>query len=65
MSEVDPCDWCEEVLQPYLDRDLNETDDEKVKMHLAVAAGARSGSSSRRTCGASCGRRRSSRWSRR
>jgi anti-sigma factor (TIGR02949 family) len=34
MSEVDPCDWCEEVLQPYLDRDLNETDVEKVKMHL-------------------------------
>ena len=23
MSEVDPCDWCEEVLQPYLDRELN------------------------------------------
>ena len=34
MSEVDPCDWCEEVLQPYVDRDLNETDVEKVKMHL-------------------------------
>ena len=34
MSEVDPCDWCEEVLQPYLDRDLNETDVEKVKMHV-------------------------------
>jgi RNA polymerase sigma-70 factor (ECF subfamily) len=35
MSEVDPCDWCEEVLQPYLDRDLNETDVKKVKTHLA------------------------------
>jgi hypothetical protein len=24
MSEVDPCDWCEEAIQPYLDRDLSE-----------------------------------------
>jgi hypothetical protein len=30
MSEIDPCDWCEEVLQPYLDRDLNESDVQKV-----------------------------------
>jgi predicted anti-sigma-YlaC factor YlaD len=35
MSEVDPCDWCEEVLQPYLDRDLSEADRIKVKAHLA------------------------------
>jgi anti-sigma factor (TIGR02949 family) len=34
MSEIDPCDWCEEVLQPYLDRDLNESDVKKVKHHL-------------------------------
>jgi anti-sigma factor (TIGR02949 family) len=34
MSEIDPCDWCEEVLQPYLDRDLNESDVQKVKHHL-------------------------------
>ena len=47
MSEVDPCDWCEEVLQPYLDRDLNETDVEKVKSTSPRAAGARSASSSR------------------
>ena len=48
MSEVDPCDWCEEVLQPYLDRDLNETDVEKVKHAPRTrAAGARSASSSR------------------
>jgi len=38
MSEVDPCDWCEEVLQPYLDRDLNETDVKKVKQHLAACS---------------------------
>jgi anti-sigma factor RsiW len=35
MSEVDPCDWCEEVLQPYLDRDLNETEQAEVERHLA------------------------------
>jgi anti-sigma factor (TIGR02949 family) len=35
MSEIDPCDWCEEVLQPYLDRDLDATDVQKVKHHLA------------------------------
>jgi len=35
MSEVDLCDWCEEVLQSYLDRELNEADEKQVKMHLA------------------------------
>jgi anti-sigma factor (TIGR02949 family) len=35
MSEIDPCDWCEEVLQPYLDRELNATELAKVKHHLA------------------------------
>jgi anti-sigma factor RsiW len=35
MSEVDPCDWCEEVLQPYLDRELNETEQAEVEAHLA------------------------------
>jgi anti-sigma factor (TIGR02949 family) len=35
MSEVDLCDWCEEVLQPYLDRELSEADEKQVKMHLA------------------------------
>jgi anti-sigma factor (TIGR02949 family) len=34
MSEVDLCDWCEEVLQPDLDRELSEADEEQVKMHL-------------------------------
>jgi anti-sigma factor RsiW len=36
MSEVDPCDWCEEVLQPYLDRDLNATEVAEVEHHLAA-----------------------------
>jgi anti-sigma factor (TIGR02949 family) len=35
MSEVDPCDWCEEVLQPYLDRELSETERAEVEKHLA------------------------------
>jgi predicted anti-sigma-YlaC factor YlaD len=36
MSEVDLCDWCEEVLQPYLDRDLNEKEQAIVEGHLAA-----------------------------
>jgi anti-sigma factor (TIGR02949 family) len=35
MSEIDPCEWCEEVLQPYLDRELDDADEAKVKHHLA------------------------------
>jgi anti-sigma factor (TIGR02949 family) len=29
------CDWCEEVLQPYLDRELTETEQAQVEGHLA------------------------------
>ncbi|HEU5065648.1 MAG TPA: zf-HC2 domain-containing protein [Gaiellaceae bacterium] len=29
------CDWCEEKLQPYLDRELTEAEQAKVKAHLA------------------------------
>ena len=65
MSEVDLCDWCEEVLQPYLDRDLSETERQQAKGHLADCTGARSATSSRATCAGSCARRSSSRWSRR
>jgi anti-sigma factor RsiW len=28
------CDWCEEVLQPYLDRALNETERAQAEKHL-------------------------------
>jgi anti-sigma factor (TIGR02949 family) len=28
------CDWCEEALQPYLDRELNEIDRMKAEAHL-------------------------------
>jgi anti-sigma factor (TIGR02949 family) len=34
MSEVDPCDWCEEVLQPYLDRELTQAERKEAKRHL-------------------------------
>ena len=34
MTEVDGCDWCEEVLQPYLDRDLTEAERNEAKGHL-------------------------------
>jgi anti-sigma factor (TIGR02949 family) len=38
MSEVDPCDWCEEALQPYLDRELNATEQAEVEKHLATCS---------------------------
>jgi anti-sigma factor (TIGR02949 family) len=34
MTAVDPCDWCEEVLQPYLDRDLTEAERQEAEAHL-------------------------------
>jgi anti-sigma factor (TIGR02949 family) len=34
MTGVDPCDWCEEVLQPYLDRELTETERAEAEAHL-------------------------------
>jgi anti-sigma factor (TIGR02949 family) len=34
MTAVDPCDWCEEVLQPYLDRELTETERKEAESHL-------------------------------
>jgi anti-sigma factor (TIGR02949 family) len=38
MSEVDPCDWCEEALQPYLDRELNASELAEVEHHLAACS---------------------------
>lgn len=35
MTAIDPCDWCEEVLQPYLDRDLTEAERQEAEVHLA------------------------------
>ncbi len=31
---IDPCDRCEEVLQPYLDRELTETEVREAEAHL-------------------------------
>jgi mycothiol system anti-sigma-R factor len=31
---VDPCDKCEEVLQPYLDRELSEAERAEAELHL-------------------------------
>jgi anti-sigma factor (TIGR02949 family) len=34
MTAVDPCDWCEEVLQPFLDRDLTDAERKEAEAHL-------------------------------
>jgi anti-sigma factor (TIGR02949 family) len=35
MGECDSCDKCEELLQPYLDRELTETERLEAEGHLA------------------------------
>jgi predicted anti-sigma-YlaC factor YlaD len=35
---VDPCDKCEEVLQPFLDRDLDEEERALAEEHLNLCA---------------------------
>ena len=34
MATFDPCAWCEEVLQPYLDRALSERERAEAQAHL-------------------------------
>jgi hypothetical protein len=34
MATFDPCVWCEEVLQPYLDRQLTERERAEAQAHL-------------------------------
>jgi anti-sigma factor (TIGR02949 family) len=34
MRVEDPCAWCEEVLQPYLDRDLTDAERAEAEKHL-------------------------------
>ena len=34
MATFDPCAWCEEVLQPYLDRHLTEREQAEAQAHL-------------------------------
>jgi anti-sigma factor (TIGR02949 family) len=35
---VDPCDKCEEVLQPFLDRDLNDEERALAEEHLDMCS---------------------------
>ena len=35
---VDPCDRCEELLQPYLDRDLTDAERAEAEQHLDECA---------------------------
>jgi hypothetical protein len=34
VTDVDLCEWCEEVLQPFLDRDLTDAERRDAKKHL-------------------------------
>ena len=34
MRVEDPCAWCEEILQPYLDRELSEDERAEAQRHL-------------------------------
>lgn len=34
MTANDPCDWCEEVLQPFLDRELTDAEMQEAESHL-------------------------------
>jgi anti-sigma factor RsiW len=34
MLEVDPCEKCEELLQPYLDRELSDAERAEAELHL-------------------------------
>ena len=34
MTGDELCDWCEEVLQPFLDRDLTDAERREAKKHL-------------------------------
>jgi anti-sigma factor (TIGR02949 family) len=38
MKPFDPCDWCEEVLQPYLDRELTDAEMREAEQHLEGCA---------------------------
>jgi mycothiol system anti-sigma-R factor len=37
-AEVDPCDKCEEMLQPYLDRELSDAERAEAEAHLDECA---------------------------
>ena len=37
-AEVDPCDKCEELLQPYLDRELSDAERAEAEAHLDLCS---------------------------
>jgi mycothiol system anti-sigma-R factor len=37
-AEIDPCDKCEEMLQPYLDRELSDAERAEAEAHLDECA---------------------------
>jgi mycothiol system anti-sigma-R factor len=36
--EIDPCEKCEEAMQPYLDRVLSDTERHEAEQHLATCS---------------------------
>ena len=36
--EIDPCEKCEEAMQPYLDRVLSEAERQEAEQHLATCS---------------------------
>ena len=57
----DPCAHCEEMMQPYLDHILSDEEMREAEMHLDECDGAAGAIASRRACGATSGKRRTSR----
>ena len=40
--EIDPCDQCEELLQPFLDRELSDEERAVAEEHLGLCESCRS-----------------------
>ena len=56
-ASTDPCEQCEEMLQPYLDRELTEAERAEAEAHLDGCEYCRKRYRFEETCGGSCGRR--------
>jgi hypothetical protein len=54
---IDPCDQCEELLQPFLDRDLSEEERMVAEEHLTGCEYCRKRYRFESGCGVSSGRR--------
>ena len=64
MTYDDICDQCEEWMQPYMDRELDDAERAEAEAHLEGAATAASATASRRACGSSSARSAPRRWRR-